>query len=375
MTRRFFPALPRWPRTTKALFDPRTVGKLVKQVLDPNLNPALHAFKATLTGAAEPAGDAEPAGTSPFPIKPGQFVKGSFANDAGSRSYKVYVPNSYRRFGGGMPLIVMLHGCTQSPDEFATASRMNELAEKDGFVVVYPGQIRSANAAKCWNWISPENQARDQGEPSIIAGITRAVASRLKIDRKRIFVAGHSAGAAMAVILGEAYPDLFNAIGVHSGLPFASAHDASSAFAAMKGTHKFGRIRVVGGPVPDVPVRPRATQAVPTIVFHGDVDPTVNALNGAAITEQALELASAHQNGAALRTRVETGEAAGRGFRRTVHADSLDRPLVEEWVIHGAGHAWSGGGGTNLRVSDPQGPNAAAEFVRFFLAQPGNPRA
>jgi poly(hydroxyalkanoate) depolymerase family esterase len=329
-------------------------------------------IEGTAREVDRPAGDEE----TGFPIRPGAFVKGSFTNAAGTRSYKVYLPKSYRRFGSGMPLVVMLHGCTQSPDEFAAASRMNELAEDHGFVVVYPSQVRAANAAKCWNWYAREHQIRDQGEPSLIAGITRAVAARVKIDRRRIFVAGHSAGAAMAVILGEAYPDLYAAIGVHSGLPFASAHDASSAFSAMHGRSKFGRIRVVGGAaIADVPARANLTQAVPTIVFHGDTDPTVNALNGAAVTEQALAVASEREGAASIRTRVEEGETAGRRYRRTVHADALDRPLIEEWVVHGAGHAWSGGGGTNKSVSDPHGPNAAEEMVRFFLAQPGNSRS
>ena len=226
----------------------------------------------------EPAAPAESA-------RPGQFVTRSFTNHAGTRTYKLYVPASYAGELREVPMVVMLHGCTQSPDDFAAGTRMNVLAEQHGFLVVYPGQAANANGSKCWNWFRAEDQDRDRGEPSLIAGITREVAKNYRVDERRIFVAGLSAGAAMAVILGATYPELYAAVGAHSGLPYRAAHDMPSAFSAMHGA----------GPLPVMPnlrakpVAGRLSPAhhVPIIVFHGDSDPTVNAQNAAAIVEHA----------------------------------------------------------------------------------------
>jgi poly(hydroxyalkanoate) depolymerase family esterase len=255
---------------------------------------------------------------------------------------------------------------------------MNELAEQHGFAVVYPAQARTANSARCWNWFAAENQARGSGEPSLIAGITEEVAGRVRVDRRRIFVAGHSAGAAMAVVLGEAYPDLYAGIGVHSGLPFASAHDVGSALAAMHGRSSLGKIAIrMINPLAAPPPKPRITQAVPTIVFHGDTDPTVAASNGAVIIEQAVALAAKLHPGAPLQPVEQHGAAGGRSYRRTTYTDGNGGPpLIEEWVLHGAGHGWSGGAdGAQRRISDPRGPDASAEMVRFFLALPRNEHA
>ena len=209
------------------------------------------------------------------PGRPGEFLSRSFTNAAGTRAYKVYLPATHDDTSRApMPLVVMLHGCTQSPDDFAAGTRMNALADKHGFVVVYPAQSSSANGLKCWNWFRSEDQGRDRGEPSIVVGITREVAARYGVDERRIFVAGMSAGAAMAVILGATYPDLFAAVGVHSGVPYRAAHDMPSAFGAMH-----GGASQAGAP---------AATAIPTIVFHGDADHTVQARNGEAIIEQAV---------------------------------------------------------------------------------------
>ncbi len=272
-----------------------------------------------------------------------QFLVRSFANDAGSRPYKLYVPAGYRA-GAPVPLIVMLHGCTQTPDDFAAGTRMNELAGSGNFLVVYPAQTRSANMQKCWNWFNVTDQARDAGEPSLIAGITRQVMADYSVDAARVFVAGLSAGGAAAAIMGHAYPDLYAAIGIHSGLACGVARDLPSAFAAMR--------QGAGGP--------GAGTIVPTIVFHGDRDTTVNPLNGDAIVSQSA-------SNAVARTRVEVGQVPnGRSFTRTVHSDARDRTVVEHWVVRGATHAWSGGSSSGS-YTDPLGPNASVEMVRFFL--------
>lgn len=318
--------------------------------------------------------DEPPAGVDPLarkpvvtePEAPGAFVTREFSNAAGTRAYKVYIPA--RPPEAPMPLVVMLHGCTQSADDFAAGTRMNRLADEHGFLVVYPEQAASANPTKCWSWFKAQDQLRDGGEPTLIAGIVREVAAHHGADPRRIFVAGLSAGAAMAVVLGETYPELFAGVGAHSGLAYGSAHDIPSALAAMKGGR--GRLAPLQG-LPGAGAAPRrkAAQAVPIIVFHGDRDHTVQHDNGEEIIRQASE-AYAAEVGIALQARTERGTApGGRGYSRTVHADASGHPHMESWTLHGAGHAWSGGdpGGS---YTDAKGPDASAEMVRFFLAQP-----
>lgn len=309
--------------------------------------------------------DGKPIGPTTPAAHPGEFVSRSFTNHAGTRTYKLYVPSSYSgKWGEAVPMVVMLHGCTQSPDDFAAGTRMNALADQHGFLVVYPAQAANANGSKCWNWFRSEDQIRDRGEPSLIAGITREVASNYRIDERRIFVAGLSAGAAMAVILGTTYPELYAAVGAHSGLPYGAAHDIPSAFGAMKG----GTTRAGFPNPPAAPKahRPLAEHRVPTIVFHGDRDQTVNARNAAAIVEQAITV---RLDGKGLRANVHNGvTSAGRKYRHTVYTDTANQRVVEQWVLHGAGHAWSGGSPTGS-FTDVRGPDASAEMIRFFYSQ------
>lgn len=290
-------------------------------------------------------------------VDAGHFLSRSFSNEAGTREYKIYVPAVYAQTQEPVPMIVMLHGCMQSPDDFAAGTRMNDFAEEHCFIVVYPAQAGSANGSKCWNWFRSEDQSRDRGEPVLIAGLVRDVASTYRIDDRRIFVAGLSAGAAMAVILGATHPELFAAVGAHSGLPYRAAHDMPSAFGAMQGARPFAT-------APSA----RASDAtqLPTIVFHGDSDFTVNCQNGTAIAEQA---SNSRKDQQPLRVTVHDGvTSGGRTYRRTVYADSADQPFIEEWVLHGAGHAWSGGSARGT-YTDASGPDASAEMIRFFYAQ------
>lgn len=300
---------------------------------------------------------------------PGTFETCQFSNRTGSRAYKLYVPASPSQ--APRPMVVMLHGCTQSADDFAVGTQMNRLAEEHGFLVVYPEQSSQANMSKCWNWFQQQDQQRDAGEPALIAGIAREVAARHGVDLHRVFVAGLSAGAAMAVVLGETYPDLFAGVGVHSGLPYGSASDIPSAMAAMKG----GRSGLPGLQTAQLPAaqapKKQARQAVPTIVFHGDRDHTVQQANGAEIAEQAkqayLSRAGAGKTLSPVMTRgTSTG---GRRFTRTVHVDDAGQTQVEVWTIHGSGHAWSGGDAAGS-YTDRSGPDASAEMARFFLNVP-----
>ncbi len=298
---------------------------------------------------------------------PGTFDSHEFTNGAGTRTYKLYVPA--RTVESPPPMVVMLHGCTQSPDDFASGTRMNRLADEHGFLVVYPEQAASANPSRCWNWFKAQDQVRDSGEPSLIAGIVRDVAARHGVDPRRIFVAGLSAGAAMAVILGETYPELIAGVGAHSGLPYGSAQDIPSAIAAMKG----GRSAIAGlKNMPGAGAAPRrkVARAVPIIVFHGDRDHTVQQTNGVEIVRQAKDAHSTEVGDATMRVSTERGTSpGGRSYSRTSHTDADGLSHIESWTVHGAGHAWSGGS-SNGTYTDGAGPDASAEMVRFFLALP-----
>lgn len=285
-------------------------------------------------GARNDGGDQHP------PLK-GRFLDLNCSTPAGSRSYKLYVPASYAPGGA---LVVMLHGCKQHPDDFATGTGMNALAEEHGCLVAYPAQAKKANGSNCWNWFQAGDQRREHGEPAIIAAIARAILRDYQADPARVYVAGLSAGGAMAAILASEYPDLFAAAGIHSGLPTGAAHDVPSAFAAMKnGSAKAAR-----------------AAGIPLIVFHGDADKTVHPRNGQAVLAHRT---GQHSTGATL----EKGRAPnGRGYTRAIHRDSAGRLVAEHWTVHGSGHAWSGGSPRGS-YTDPLGPNASREMLRFFL--------
>ncbi len=275
----------------------------------------------------------------------GQFLTKSFSNHFGTRPYKLYIPRGYH--GQKVPLIVMLHGCTQSPDDFAAGTGMNAAADGAVCLVAYPGQTRKANMQKCWNWFSAADQQRDAGEPSLIAGITREIMHDYAVDPRRVYIAGLSAGGAAASVMGNTYPDLYAAVGVHSGLACGAARDMKTAFAAMQHGS-------AGAP---------AARHVPVIVFHGDRDTTVNPRNGDAVAAQAAR-------GESLRTHTREGHAPG-GYRytRTVMTDAPGHTAIEQWTVHGAGHAWSGGHPAGS-FTDPKGPDATKEMLRFVLEHP-----
>ncbi|HEY1941901.1 MAG TPA: PHB depolymerase family esterase [Roseiarcus sp.] len=297
--------------------------------------------------------DAKHATKPPAVPEGAQFLTRSFTCAAGTRDYKLYIPASAPDAPRG--LIVMLHGCKQDPNDFAVGTNMNAIAESRGLLVAYPSQARSANASSCWNWFNPADQFRNAGEPSIIAGLTRDIVSAFGLDRRSVFVAGLSAGGAMAAVMGETYPDLFAAVGVHSGLAYGSANDVMSAFAAMRGPAEISsteRLNVASDE------RPR----VRTIVFHGARDRTVHPANADRIVEVARSQLEIEPH------RLDSkGVAGARQYTSTAFFDSDGVPVVELWRITGAGHAWSGGN-PNGSFADSKGPDASAEMVRFFLA-------
>ncbi|WP_175534220.1 extracellular catalytic domain type 1 short-chain-length polyhydroxyalkanoate depolymerase [Falsiroseomonas stagni] len=277
----------------------------------------------------------------------GQFLSGTHRSDQGSITFKLYVPP--KMLGARPPLIVMLHGCTESPDDFAAGTRMNAQGEKEGCLVVYPCQSSAANAQRCWNWFNPADQTRGQGEPALIAGITRQVMRDHAVDPTRVYAAGLSAGGAAAAIMGAVYPEVYAAIGVHSGLACGAARDLPSAFAAMRGG--------IAAPPPRTESR-----VVPTIVFHADRDGTVHPRNGDHVVAQA------GGDGSAYRVTVEQGRVpGGHRYSRHCHVDRDGMIALEQWTIHGGGHAWSGGSERGS-YTDPKGPDASREMLRFFLA-------
>ncbi len=278
---------------------------------------------------------------------PGRFIAGSHGGEAGSRRYKLYIPAKPAE--GRRPLVVMLHGCTQNPDDFAVGTGMNALAEEFGFLVLYPEQDGRANHNRCWNWFEPGHQARDAGEPGILAGMTRDVMREFDAEPSQVFVAGMSAGGAMAAVLGAEYPELFAAIGVHSGLPAGSARDIITGLQAMK---KPGRARSL-------------REAVPVIVFHGDADHVVNQGNGEAVLKQFVGAHAGLRATPLQASETETTQGGRRATHRTWR-DEEGRAMAEHWVVHGAGHTWAGGDAAGSHT-DALGPNASREILRFFL--------
>ncbi|MEO8526530.1 MAG: PHB depolymerase family esterase [Caldimonas sp.] len=314
-----------------------------------------------------------------------RFDESSFTAEAGTRAFKLFEPSGFE--GRALPLVVMLHGCTQDPDDFAAGTRMNALAQEQGLYVLYPAQAPRSNAHKCWNWFVPGDQRRGHGEPALLAGMTRHVMATHPIDADRVWVAGLSAGGAMAAILAREYPDLFAAAGIHSGLPAGAAHDVVSAFSAMK-SGAAGALPSWPGASGHAPVRTPlmawpgiqpdesrvqpgadAARGAPVIVFHGDADSTVNVLNGSHAIDAALGAAPA----SASRESSAAATSQGRTFTRTVYrpagANSQAPSRAEHWVVHGAGHAWSGGDAAGS-FTEREGPDASREMLRFFAEHP-----
>lgn len=278
---------------------------------------------------------------------PGSFVDGEFASSYGTIDYKLYTPvGSPRR---RLPLVVMLHGCGQSAGNFATGTGMNQIADELGFLVLYPQQSKVANLLRCWNWHRPGDQMRGRGETAKIAELTQAVTSLCKANASRVYIAGISAGGATAAIVATAYPEVYMAVGVHSGISKGNIRTLNGALRAMRN----------GGEISaDIPT----AQPRPTIVFHGDRDSVVNPTSVEGFVTDALRLA-----GDPITTRVETGRSKrGRDFTRTVYRRKREKPLIETWIVHGSGHGWSGGGFMGLDT-DPAGPDASREMIRFFF--------
>ncbi len=286
-------------------------------------------------------------GASGLSIDRPRALECRFRNSAGSRAYDLFVPSGPG--DGPRPLVVMLHGSSQSARDFAIGTNMDRLAEEQGFLVAYPDQPRSANITKSWNWFRDADQQRERGEPSILAGLTREIMGRFGVDPARVYIAGFSSGGAAAAVMAMTYPDLYAAVGIHSGLACGSAGSMLLALPTM----------YRGALLP-----PRqATHPVPTIVFHGDRDTTVAPING----DQAV--AQARPDSDLIVTTVEGRSSGGTAYTRTLLTEPAGAWTSEQWILHGAGHAWAGGHPAGSHT-DPAGPDASREMVRFFMANP-----
>ena len=326
----------------------------------PNLSPA----PAEVLDGCVFEVDAAPADPAAAPAKPaeaGTFLPGRHTHATLLRDYKLYVPPA--AVGRSLPLVVMLHGCTQDPDDFAAGTGMNDLAAEQGLFVLYPAQAQGANPQRCWNWFKPNHQRRGRGEPALLASLTQAVIAQHGIDLRRVYIAGLSAGGAMAAIVAAAYPEVFAAAGVHSGLPAGAAGNVAEALVVMGS----GAVPGAGSGTGSGSGFASASAGVPTIVFHGDQDRTVHPRNGDQVVAAAV--AGAVDSAVAGPTVEQGASASGKRFTRTIHRAGDGSVHAEHWLVHGAGHAWSGGRAAGS-YTDAGGPDATREMLRFFLEHP-----
>jgi poly(hydroxyalkanoate) depolymerase family esterase len=327
--------------------------------------PTSDADSAATTLPVESAAAPEPADHQ------GVSLAGQHTEAGLTRAYILYLPPAVASpaVPASIPLVVMLHGCSQSPDDFAAGTGMNELASEQGFAVLYPAQAQDANPGRCWNWFEPGHQQRGSGEPAVLASLTRSVITQHGLDARRVYVAGLSAGGAMAAILGQTYPDLYAAVGIHSGLASGAASDLMSALSAMKHGRSAAPSESTNEKATATTVQAlSASPPAPTIVFHGDSDGVVHPDNGMHAVEAAIATCELDiMDSTAPMALIERGVSPkGRGYTRTTHPHAeIHLNQAEHWLVHGGGHAWSGGSSQGS-FTDPDGPDATREMWRFF---------
>ncbi|HEX2076833.1 MAG TPA: PHB depolymerase family esterase [Longimicrobium sp.] len=306
------------------------------------------------------AGGCVPAASGPPPAAapsaqapaPSTWEWATYTGEPGTRRYRLFVPAGYDA-ARPAPLVVMLHGCTQDPDDFARGTRFNQHADSAGVIVAYPEQTAAQHPQKCWTWYDRNHQSAMVGEPAIIFGITREVMQRYAVDSARVYVGGVSAGGAMAINTAASHAGDYAAVGVHSGVPWRAARDVTAALQVMRtGPQNQEELLEESR----THLRVTRTPSIPIIVFHGAADAVVNPVNGRRLAEQWAVAAGAKDF---LRHEGTTG---GLAWTRDVWG-----PLAELWVVEGLGHAWSGGSPEGT-YTDARGPDASAEMLRFFLS-------
>ncbi|MEO8192759.1 MAG: PHB depolymerase family esterase [Gemmatimonadales bacterium] len=294
-------------------------------------------------------------------VPKGEFLMREVETPEGPRRYKLYVPARYNK-SRPAPLLVVLHGCTQDPDDIARGTRFNSLADESTFLVAYPEQPQKANGLKCWNWFDVAHQRRGKGEPALVAAIAQRVMNDYSVDARRVFIAGVSAGGAMALTTAYAYPEVFAAAGIHSGIAYGAVTSIADALTAMHS----------GAPNPaalsEAVIKGMGSRRhFPAIVFQGGADKSVNVVNASQVVAQ---LAESYGPRPLMKLSETSGEGAyGYHFTRKVYGNG--RPLVEQWIVTELGHAWSGGSKDGT-YTDPGGPDASREMLRFFLEHPRN---
>ena len=305
------------------------------------------------------------AGWSPRSGPVGRTFSGAYTNGAGTRPYSGYLPSTYHA-GAAVPLVVGLHGCTQSADEFRKQTGLDDLAEAKNFIVVYPQQIRDANPMGCWNWFKGADMVRGQGEPSIIAGITQWVQQHYSVDPKRIYVEGFSAGAAMANVMGATYPDLYAAIGVGSGVEYDGGTAALGGAALDPRQSGHAAFQAMG----------KHAREVPALVFHGGKDQTLPVNNAEKLVQQWQTTDALVEYGAPSpsfpQTPASTHTKLSPAFQLyTVNSynDGHRREVLEYWLVPDMDHAWSGGCSCGS-YSYPSGPDESRAMYDFFIEHP-----
>jgi poly(hydroxyalkanoate) depolymerase family esterase len=328
-----------------------TTAKRVSSNGDPNATPG-RALRPVQPSRVRERRMSTPALRVASPVS--EVIEGRFESPRGALEYRLYPPAS--RSGGETSLVLMLHAAGQDPADFALGTRMHEHSIAEDMWVLYPGQDRDV-PMRCWNWFAEGHQMRSHGEPALLAALTRFIASERDISRRRIYAAGLSAGGAMAVVLGQTYPDVYAAVGAHSGLPYAAASNVYSALDAM-----------VRGPAGASPRQ--ASARVPTIVFHGDADIVVHPDNAHAIVADVVDGCATTGRPIGKTRRADGGE---RAHTITTYPDSRGNGRVEQWIVHDAGHAWSGGSADGS-YTDAAGPDATGAMLRFFRSHRLEPR-
>lgn len=296
----------------------------------------------------------------------GNLIQGSYTNAAGTRTYELYVPAAYQA-GAPMPLVVALHGCTQTADGFRSLTRLDDLAAARGFIVLFPEQSKSANSFNCWNWFQTQHMQRGAGEPSIIAGLTDEIRLSYAIDPHKIYVTGLSAGGAMANVMGATYPDIYAAVGVGSGCEYAAGAPCAGYKSADPELAGHQAYQAMGS----------RARVLPFIVFQGDNDTTVPPTNA----DQAVRAAQVAgdwadegaENGSIPTAPMKSSfgqVSAGRAYTLRNYSDGHGHELGQYWLVKGMGHAWSGGNPAQ-QYADATGPDESAAMYDFFMAHPG----